>query len=190
MNSIQLRPGDHQDLQQLLELEQQAFASDRISKRSWLSLLKSASAVVLIASFGSAVAGSAVVLLRKRSSVARLYSIAVKGGYRGMGVGRALAADSLRVAEQLGCKQIRLESRIDNLRAHELFRSLGFQSFGPPVDNYYADGKSAIRFRRSLPRCTAEAGHAVTGAHSSRRRMDQGDVPSTEAVSRRITPLD
>ena len=65
------------DLPALEQLENAAFSSDRISRRSWGRLLLSPSARVLVVRSGQTLGGACVVLRRKGSSVARLYSIAV-----------------------------------------------------------------------------------------------------------------
>lgn len=96
------------------------------------------------------VVGSAVILMRKRSQIARLYSIAVKSGCQRSGIGHLLTNEVSRAATAHGCIEVRLESRIDNVRAHALFRTLGYTPFGAPIRNYYADGASAIRFRKQL----------------------------------------
>src|ERR1700742_4488839 len=75
------------DLQALVELEDTAFSGDRISARSWRRLMTSPSATVTVAldaANGDArIVGSAVVLQRSNSSVARLYSIAASPDARG-----------------------------------------------------------------------------------------------------------
>lgn len=150
MKNFRLRFAHVDDIDQLVALEQQAFMLDRISRRSWRHLEQSRSAILLVADMESAVAGCAVILLRRHSSVARLYSLAVDTNARQAGIGRALTIEASLVAAQRGCAEIRLESRIDNPRAHTLFRSLGFTPFGALLNNYYADGTSAIRFRHKL----------------------------------------
>lgn len=96
------------------------------------------------------VVGSAVILMRKRSQIARLYSIAVKSGCQRSGIGHLLTNEVSRAVTAHGCTEVRLESRIDNVRAHALFRALGYTPFGAPIRNYYADGASVIRFRKQL----------------------------------------
>lgn len=159
-----LRAASEADIDGLLALEQQAFATDRISRRSWRALSTSASAMVLVAQAGDALVGSAVVLLRRGSGVARLYSLAVSAQQRQAGLGRALALRACELARERGCREMRLESRSDNRRAHALFRALGFVPWGAERPSYYADGASAVRFRLALhppfPQAKAAAGAA------------------------------
>src|SRR4051812_27460918 len=66
------------DIDALMELEHKVFETDRLSRRSLARLLRSPTAQVLVAQEpGGDLAGTAIVLFRPRSAVARLYSIAV-----------------------------------------------------------------------------------------------------------------
>ena len=82
------------DLPALEQLENAAFSSDRISRRSWGRLLLSRSARVLVCRSGHALDGACVVLRREGSSVARLYSIAVAPAMQRAGVASGLLAIS------------------------------------------------------------------------------------------------
>lgn len=135
---------------QLLDLEEKSFPGDRISGRSWRALIASPSAVVLVAARQRSILGAAVLLTRRGTRIARLYSIAVTRAARGAGVGHALITQMLNRARKLGCVEMRLESRADNLAAHHLFRNLGFEEAGPVREAYYHDGADALRFCKRL----------------------------------------
>jgi ribosomal-protein-alanine N-acetyltransferase len=65
------------DLPQLAEIETQAFDSDRLSRRSLARHVGSPSAALLVAEDGKGtLAAYALVLFRRLSSIARLYSVA------------------------------------------------------------------------------------------------------------------
>ena len=144
-----LRAADMQDLPALVHLEQSAFSGDRISLRSWRRLVGSNSASVTIASTADGLAGASVLLHSTRSSVARLYSIAVDPAARGQGVARRLLEAAIERARAVGASVLRLETRTDNLAGQALFASYGFT----PLDRkpgYYADGMDALRWQTSL----------------------------------------
>ena len=148
------------DLPALQRLEQHAFNGDRLSARSWRSLLRSPSAVVTVAAGAEGeLLGAAVLLLRAGSSVARLYSIAVDAAARGRGTGRLLLERCIDDAHDRGCSVLRLETRADNRAAQALFRSLGFTEFDRKP-RYYADGQTAWRYQKSL----WNEGHAIDAA--------------------------
>lgn len=151
MKEFDVRWALQTDVADIFALEQEAFATDRISLRSWRRLMDSASAAVIVATSGNQIIGSAVILSRKKSLVSRIYSIAVKAGFQRAGVGRCLITHACLIAHRRRHREVRLESRINNLKAHGLFHSLGFIPWGNPVNGYYADGSAACRFRLTLP---------------------------------------
>jgi ribosomal protein S18 acetylase RimI-like enzyme len=149
MSRISIRAAKRDDLDAILALEIAVFATDRLSRRSLRAFIASPHRPVLLAFAAEGLAGYALVALRKRSVVARLYSIAVNRRMGRRGVGRALmAACELYAAEQ-GCRALRLEVRFDNEAAIALYRSLGYREFGY-YDDYYADGTRALRFEKLL----------------------------------------
>src|SRR5436190_24258273 len=75
-SEIRVRKAERGDLDALMELEHRVFATDRLSRRSLRRFLNSPSAEVIVADDGERLAGTAIVLFRPHSIVARLYSIA------------------------------------------------------------------------------------------------------------------
>jgi ribosomal-protein-alanine N-acetyltransferase len=145
--SLAIRLASASDLDALVAVEEAVFDTDRISRRSWRGLLSSKSAIVLVARRMAAVAGCCVVLLRKDSCKARLYSIAAAPGQSG--VGGRLLAEAEQAAYARGAKSMRLEVREDNLRAIRLYEKSGYRQFGRKPD-YYADGAAALRFEKPV----------------------------------------
>ena len=152
-HAFQLETASTDDLEGLLALEESAFSGDRISRRSWRRLVRSSSATVTIArdtlDMPPHMVGSAVILQRSNSSVARLYSIAVASEARGRGVSIALLEDATRRMRGAGAAVLRLETRIDNVAAQRLFASQGFLVSGRKP-GYYDDGQDALLFQKSL----------------------------------------
>jgi hypothetical protein len=85
---IYVRAGVANDLDALVDLETKVFATDRMSRRSLRHFLSAPTAALLVAEFDSRITGSAVVLFRPNSAIARLYSIAVEPHCSGNGRGR------------------------------------------------------------------------------------------------------
>jgi len=144
--------GELTDLPALLKLEEDSFPGDRISARSWRRLLASRSARVTTARqdvSSPRLLGATVVLQRARSSVARLYSIAISPDARERGLASRLLQEAIRHARDSGAAVLRLETRADNDAAQRLFVRHGFR----PLDrkaSYYEDGADALRFQISL----------------------------------------
>jgi ribosomal-protein-alanine N-acetyltransferase len=145
--SAVIRPAAPSDLAAILDIENAAFSSDRISRRGLRAMLSSASTAVLVAVEGDSLRGYCAVLFRAGSRNARLYSIAVAPGRRG--VGRPLLAAAEQVAEERGAAELRLEVRADNARAMALYERAGYHLFDQ-IPDYYADGAMALRYAKSL----------------------------------------
>ena len=148
------------DLDALMELETKVFVADRMSRRSLRHFLRAPTAVVLIAEVGNELAGTATILFRPKSAVARLYSIAVAPPMGGRGVASELLAAAEDVARERKCTLIRLEVHVTNHRAISRYHKTGYQEFGRR-HGYYEDGGDALRLQKAL----AGAARAVTPVH-------------------------
>jgi [ribosomal protein S18]-alanine N-acetyltransferase len=146
---VHIRRGRLADVDALLELETQVFASDRMARRGLRHFLVAATATVLVAEHHGRIAGCAVLLFRLNSTIARLYSIAVAPDSVGRGIGPALLAASEQAARAKRRRSLRLEVHEGNHRAIARYRKAGYQQFGCH-EAYYADKGDALRFEKSL----------------------------------------
>ena len=146
---IRVRKAERGDVDALSELEQRVFATERLSRPSLRRFLKSPSAEVIVARQGDRLAGSAIVLFRPRSVVARLYSIAVAPHIAGRGVGPMLLAAAEAAAVARRCRAIRLEVHVTNHAAISRYRKSGYKQFARHR-GYYEDGGDALRFEKRL----------------------------------------
>jgi [ribosomal protein S18]-alanine N-acetyltransferase len=149
MSGLVIRAAEIGDLDAILALEHAVFSSDRLSRRSLRAFIVSLQRPLLVAIADGALAGYALVALRKGTAAARLYSIAVDRRVGRRGIGRALMAACERYAAAQGRVALRLEVRADNDAAIALYHRLGFRQFGRYA-NYYADGAPALRFEKPL----------------------------------------
>ena len=138
-----------EDLDQLVDLEQRCFDSDRMSRRSFRRMITRANAALRVDRVGARVRGYALVLFHAGSSLARLYSLAVDPVDRGHGIARALLTDAERIAGERDCGDMRLELRRDNREALQLYENAGYRQFEIQAD-YYEDHSDAIRMEKSL----------------------------------------
>jgi ribosomal protein S18 acetylase RimI-like enzyme len=145
---VRIRAAKARDLDALVELESRVFATDRLSRRSLRRFLSSASAALMVAE-GKGLAGTAIVLFRPGSAVARLYSIAVAPHMSGKGVAPLLLKAVERIARGRGCTIIRLEVHETNHAAIARYRKSGYRQFGR-LRKYYEDGGDALRFEKRL----------------------------------------
>ena len=150
------------DLDALAAIENQCFSMDRISRSGLRRFLAQESvrakqengipqrrSRTLVAGQGTVIYGYAIILLRRNSLIARIYSIAVLPEHRRTGMARTLLADAESVATEAGRNRMRLEVREDNAGAIRLYTSVGYQPFGR-IEPYYEDRTAAIRMEKPL----------------------------------------
>jgi ribosomal protein S18 acetylase RimI-like enzyme len=148
---IKVRPASPADLDALMELERRVFDTDQLSRQSMRRLVNRPSARVIVAEMEHQLAGAAIVLFRRRSTVARLYSIAVAPHLGGRGVGPALLAMVDKVAMARRCRCVRLEVRVDNKAAIDRYCKSGYRQRGRRT-GYYEDGADALLFEKPIGR--------------------------------------
>lgn len=146
MSGVSLRPAGPADLPALLALETE-FPGDRMSAPAWRRLLRSPTAEVRVALDEGEVVGNCVLLFRRHSRWARLYSIVVARRARGRGLAQALMHEAEALAQQRGCIGLRLEVRADNAAARRLYAQLGYAEIAVLPD-YYEDGGEGRRLLR------------------------------------------
>jgi ribosomal protein S18 acetylase RimI-like enzyme len=157
-----IRDAHPADVDALAAIENQCFAIDRISRpglRQFLAREQVSTpqdygiphrrSRTLVVEQGSDVCGYAIILLRRNSLIARVYSLAVAPEYRQMGMARTLLAGAEFVAVESGRSQIRLEVREDNAAAICLYASVGYKPFAR-IEQYYEDRSAAIRMEKPL----------------------------------------
>ena len=146
---VRVRAARPSDAGELGRIEQAAFSGDRMSIRSLRALITSQSARMLVAEAADGLAGYALVLMRRGSRAARLYSLAVLPEAAGRGIGSRLLYAAEAAATAAGAGTLRLEVRDDNTAAIALYERSGYRRIGGR-ENYYADGMAARRYARSL----------------------------------------
>ena len=148
--SVEIRKALASDVDDLAAIENAVFPGDRISRRSFRKLIERETAEALVAVVEGRVAGYAIVLFRKGSAVARLYSIATASAFSGRGVGRLLLEAAEDAAFEHDRMMLRLEVREDNARAIAIYERAGYRYIGREPD-YYEDGATALRYE--VPGC-------------------------------------
>ncbi len=147
------------DLDALLELEQLCFEGDRLSRRSFRRWLKHENCVFRVAEDAGGLAAYVLVILRRGTRLARLYSIAVAPRCRGRGLASALLQDAERAAGERGALYMRLEVATDNIAGIALYKREGYRPFGMYRD-YYDDHGDALRMEKCI--------HAYSGGQTKR----------------------
>lgn len=143
-----LRAARRADIAGLAALEA-LFPSDRLSRASFRHLLTRGHAGVWVWMEQDRIVGDAVVLFRRGSRRARLYSLVTHPDYRGRGIGAQLLATAERAAQEQGCEHLTLEVRPDNAAALALYRRRGYVETGRR-HGFYEDGSDALCLERPL----------------------------------------
>lgn len=134
------------DIAALVAMEEAFPEVDRFDARTWRRLLAGKS-FTLVNETDGIIDANATVLLRKGSSIARLYSISVSLAARGKGLGGALLSASEHCARAKGAKRMRLEVRTTNKSAHRLYEAAGYRVIAR-LESYYPDGEAAHRMEK------------------------------------------
>jgi ribosomal protein S18 acetylase RimI-like enzyme len=144
-----LREAEVNDIEALLRLEQVAFDTDRLSRRSFRHWIDSHHRAFIIAEIDGRLAGYALAIYHSGTRLARLYSIATDPDFRGRGIARTLVTSAEQEASDDGRFIMRLEVGSENDAAIGLYESLGYTRFGIYHD-YYDDHGDAIRMQKRI----------------------------------------
>lgn len=144
-----IRDSQAADLKALVALEQRCFATDRLSQRSFSYWIKAKHRVFMVVQQQDQIIGYGLVIMRKGTRLARLYSIAIDKNIEGKGIGRQLmlALEAQTVAA--GKLFLRLEVEKTNQRAIGLYQSMGYKIFGDYV-HYYENNGDAFRMQKPI----------------------------------------
>lgn len=147
--NILIRPARLSDLEDLVQLENASFDTDRMSRRSFRHWIATDHRAILVAEVDGRFAGYILIIYHPGTRLARIYSLAVAVPYRGEGVAKLLMSAGEQAAIDDGRLYLRLEVGVDNAAAIGLYESLGFQKFGIYRD-YYENHKDALRYQKCI----------------------------------------
>jgi ribosomal protein S18 acetylase RimI-like enzyme len=145
-----LRRGRLSDLEALLAFERNFFGPDhQISRRSFRRFIGSPNCTLIVAEVKGQVAGCALVLYRRGSKRARLYTLAIGDAFQRRGYARRMLAAAEDSAKRRGRRAMYLEVREDDAGAIALYETSGYRRFGRR--RRYYDGRiDALRFEKPL----------------------------------------
>ena len=137
------------DLDSLAELERVGFPLDQYSTLRLKYLLQHANAGTYKIEAGGRVQAYAMMLWRKGSGTAHLYSIVTHPDFQGRGMGTALLDKLEAEARERGCTRIRLEVRADNTDAIALYERRGYEAT-KTLPDFYTDDAPGLRMVKRL----------------------------------------
>ncbi len=147
---LKLRKAKVADLSQLVELENQCFSYDQLSRRNFHWMIKNAHSVFLVMEYKTRLIGYGLVLINAGTSLARLYSICTLPEYQGYGLASQLISELETIAaDDEDCAYLRLEVKASNKGAIKLYEKLGYRKFTQKED-YYDDGETALCYEKRI----------------------------------------
>ena len=129
------------DVDEVAAIEQDTFARPWSRESFRQELTRNAVARYLVAEEDGQVIGYAGAWVILDES--HITNIAVREDARGRGIGKLLTAELLQILSNLGACYATLEVRVSNLRAQNLYKSLGFISVGKRKKYYEDNGEDA-----------------------------------------------
>lgn len=149
----QLRRATLDDLDAIMAIETEVFASDAWSADTMRSELADRHGYYLVAfplAEPQRVDGYGGLHAPVREPQADIQTIAVVPGARRRGLGRVLMLQLMAEARRRGAADIFLEVRADNPDAQALYDSLGFETIAVRPRYYQPDGVDAIIMKRPI----------------------------------------
>jgi [ribosomal protein S18]-alanine N-acetyltransferase len=146
-----MRPARLRDVAALVDLENVAFATDRLSRTSLRYYVSAPGSALIVCESRGLIVGYCLVGLRKGRRKAHLHSIAVAPQYRGRKLGAALLREAEKTARRRGAEVLRLTVRNRNRRAISLYEAKGYRRLSR-IEDFYQDGATALCFAKPLQR--------------------------------------
>jgi len=146
---ITIRSASLNDIPFLIQLERSCFKYYLIDKKSFARFIKSNSSELFVVEFESQIVAYSLMIYRKNSMKARLYSIAVDEKYRKHKIGTRLLTYGEELVRQKGLREIALEVQIENTHVIQFYQKHGYIG-KKTMHNYYESGQHAERMLKTL----------------------------------------
>lgn len=154
MSEPVIRAARESDLARICEIELECF-SDPWSRGMFASLMNNDSARLLVADIDGEVCAFAGVYIIDGTSEdicgdAELADIAVANACRRKGFAKMLIHELFELAREHFCSAVFLEHRDSNIAAHELYKSMGFETMGKRKNYYASPREDAVLMKKEL----------------------------------------
>lgn len=143
---IVIRNFEPGDFEEVLEIESEAFSEH--NPFLYMNFYEMNSDGFLVAEYNKYIVGF-VVGYALSSNEGRIFSLAVRRGYRSLGIGAKLMNSILTVFMTKLLQNASLEVRITNIRAQEFYKRMDFLPCWIE-HGYYSDGEDGIIMKKRL----------------------------------------
>ncbi len=145
--NIRFRKATLKDLDKIQRIERVSFRNPYPTYYT-KALIESLSDVSIVAEINDRVVGYVFARV-EFGAVGHIITIAVDPAFRGLGIGKSLMIEALRLLRERGCRSVYLEVRVSNEPAINLYRKLGFV-IKRRIRGYYKDGEDAFLMERQI----------------------------------------
>ncbi len=139
--TVALRLFEPRDLRQVMALVTSTF--DQVFSEEMYLALQAAWPEGQIIDVEEGRLAAVLLSMRRSATVGRILVMAVREGYRDMGLGSLLLRAFNQQCVREGIVSVVLEVRVSNMRAQEFYRRFGFRVVEPLVA-YYPDGEDGV----------------------------------------------
>ncbi len=146
-NSVQLEPIVHNDIDELVRIDQECFDKNQTYDSSFFDKLLSGNQVSTKAIENDEIIGFVISLFSGKLAV--IYTLDVRPRYRRRGVANRLVKVIEDELNKRGCQEIILQTRVNNSDAINLFVKRGYRQT-KRISDYYSKGVDAFEMRKTL----------------------------------------
>lgn len=143
-----IRKACDEDIPHLISIEENLFASDRLSRRQMRYHIRNDKALFLTGLLGRQPVGYILLWFRENGR-GRLYSLAVAAGQQGRGFGKALLERGFDAIRGKGVIKIGLEVDAADKKTISLYKKFGFREVAR-IPGYYEDGRAALKMIKDI----------------------------------------
>ena len=148
MESLAIERFDPLNLNEILEIEKNAFGKKEVFPKEYLlEISKKWPEGFLVAKINKEIVGYAIG--EKNKDLGLIVSVAVKKEWRRKGIGRKLVEKLLENFKKEGMKIVFLHVREENKEAINFYLALGFK-IRELVENYYSNRENAYLMEKTL----------------------------------------
>lgn len=146
--NIYIVKANQENIESIVLLDKQ-FGKSAFNRSTIKKLLSSTDLFYVMKNKNHNIIGYYVILYRKKTSVGRLYSIAIAENYQGCGLGKILLKDAEMRCIKHNIRILKLEVAENNKKAISLYTMFKYSMYDK-ISNYYPDNITAIRMKKHL----------------------------------------
>ncbi len=140
-----------QDLDELYAIEIECFGNESFSYLEYRRLLSSHNSIPIKAVIRKRIIGFVIGVYQMSTRICTIVTINVKPRFRKKGVGFELMKSLESGLETLNCREVLLQTRINNTAGLMLFDKLGFSKTRRLL-NYYPNGTDGVEMKKIMSR--------------------------------------